>query len=147
MEKYDIHLLALAHVYSIPQLKQRCIRGLGERLTLENVVDLLQLSRLCNAPDLHLRCMKLVYSNFKAVEKTEGWKFLQDHDPCLELEVLQFIDEAESVRVTIMLQSFRFHLHTCPYILTWVLYFFHVKKSRGRRGRGGTGRSRDCTRS
>lgn len=107
MEKYDIHLLALAHVYSVPQLKQRCIRGLIQRLTLHNVVDVLQLSRLCNAPDLHLRCMKLVYNNFHAVEETEGWKFLQDHDPHLELDVLQFIDEAESVSLL------GFYLHAC----------------------------------
>ncbi|KAK4803935.1 hypothetical protein SAY86_003752 [Trapa natans] len=97
MEKYDIHLLALGHVYSVPQLKQRCTRVLGERLTLENAVDLLQLSRLCYAPDLHIRCMKLLSNtNFKALQQTEGWKFLQDHDPHLELQVLKFIDECES---------------------------------------------------
>lgn len=97
MEKYGIHLLALSHVYSVPQLKQRCTKGLGERLTIDNVVDVLQLARLCDAPDLYLRCMKLAASRFKAVEKTEGWKFLQDHDPWLELQILQFMDEAESV--------------------------------------------------
>ncbi|KDO69414.1 hypothetical protein CISIN_1g017954mg [Citrus sinensis] len=96
MEKYGIHLLALSHVYSVPQLKQRCTKGLGERLTIDNVVDVLQLARLCDAPDLYLRCMKLAASRFKAVEKTEGWKFLQDHDPWLELQILQFMDEAES---------------------------------------------------
>ncbi|KAM7471474.1 hypothetical protein LguiA_009657 [Lonicera macranthoides] len=96
MEKYGIHLLALSHVYLVPQLKQRCTKSLGERLTIDNVVDVLQLARLCDAPDLYLRCMKLVYTSFKAVEKTEAWKFLQKHDPQLELEILQFIDEAES---------------------------------------------------
>jgi hypothetical protein len=40
--------------------------------------------------------MKHVYTSFKAVEKTEAWKFLQKHDPQLELEILEFIDEAES---------------------------------------------------
>ncbi|KAI5665041.1 hypothetical protein M9H77_24364 [Catharanthus roseus] len=95
MQKYGIHLLALSHVYLVPQLKQRCTRGLGGRLTIENVVDVLQLARLCDAPDLYLKCMKLLSSNFKSVEQTEGWKFLQNHDPWLELEILQFIDEAE----------------------------------------------------
>ncbi|KAJ4712478.1 BTB/POZ and TAZ domain-containing protein [Melia azedarach] len=98
MEKFGIHLLALSHVYSVPQLKQRCSKGLGERLTIENVVDVLQLARLCDAPDLYLKCMKLVSSRFKAVENTEGWKFLQEHDPWLELEILQFMDEDESRR-------------------------------------------------
>ncbi|PON85246.1 Voltage dependent potassium channel [Trema orientale] len=95
LEKYGIHLLALSHVYLVPQLKQECRKDLGQRLTVENVVDVLQLARLCDAPDLYLKCMKLVSNHFKAVEATEGWKFLQDHDPWLELEILQFIDEAE----------------------------------------------------
>lgn len=67
------------------------------RLTIENVVDVLQLARLCDAPDLYLKCMNLVYSNFKSVENTEGWKFVSYHDPLLELEILQFIDEKELV--------------------------------------------------
>ncbi|KAF3438646.1 hypothetical protein FNV43_RR21410 [Rhamnella rubrinervis] len=96
LEKYGIHLLALSHVYLVPQLKQRCTKDLAQRLTIENVVDVLQLARLCDAPDLYLKCMKLVSKHFKAVEATEGWKFMQDHDPWLELHVLQFIDETES---------------------------------------------------
>lgn len=97
VEKYGIHLLALSHVYLVPQLKQQCTKGLGERLTIENVVDVLQLARLCDAPDLSLKCMKLIASRFKSVEKTEGWKFMQDHDPWMELQILQFMDEAELV--------------------------------------------------
>ncbi|XP_020218323.1 BTB/POZ and TAZ domain-containing protein 1 [Cajanus cajan] len=95
MERFGMHLLALSHVYMVPQLKQRCIKGLTQRLTTENVVDVLQLARLCDAPDLHLRCMKLLANNFKAVEATEGWKFLVNHDPWLELHILRFIDEHE----------------------------------------------------
>ncbi|XP_023878513.1 BTB/POZ and TAZ domain-containing protein 1-like, partial [Quercus suber] len=88
----------LSHVYSVPQLKQSCTKVLGDWLTMENVVDVLQLARMCDAPNLYLKCMKLVANHFKAVEKTEGWKFLQDHDPWLELEILHFMDEAESRR-------------------------------------------------
>ncbi|KAK6920594.1 Zinc finger, TAZ-type [Dillenia turbinata] len=95
MEKYGIHLLALSHVFFMPQLKQKCIKSLIERLSIENVVDVLQLARLCDAPDLYLKCMKLVTGHFKSVEKTEAWKFLQKHDPWLELEILQFMDEEE----------------------------------------------------
>ncbi|XP_022737119.1 BTB/POZ and TAZ domain-containing protein 1-like isoform X2 [Durio zibethinus] len=96
MEKYGIHLLALSHVYSVPRLKQRCTRGVSQRLTVENVVDVLQLARLCDVPDLYLKCMKQIAAHFKSVEETEGWKFMQDHDPWLELEILKFIDETES---------------------------------------------------
>ncbi|KAJ0231314.1 BTB/POZ and TAZ domain-containing protein 1 [Hirschfeldia incana] len=96
MENYGIHLLALSHVYMVTQLKQRCTKGVGERVTAENVVDVLQLARLCDAPGLCLKCMRLIHSKFKTVEQTEGWKFLQEHDPFLELDILQFIDDAES---------------------------------------------------
>ena len=97
MDKYGMHLLTLSHVYLVPQLKQRCIKKLIERLTIENVVDVLQLARLCDAPDLYLKCMKLLTNHFRAVEETEGWKFLQKYDPWLELDVLRFMDEDESV--------------------------------------------------
>ncbi|KAG5537034.1 hypothetical protein RHGRI_024469 [Rhododendron griersonianum] len=95
MGKYGIHLLALSHVFLVPQLKQRSTKAVGERLTIDNVIDVIQLARLCDAPDLHLKCMKLVSTNFKSVKKTEGWKFVQDHDPFFELQILQFIDETE----------------------------------------------------
>ncbi|PSR89487.1 BTB/POZ and TAZ domain-containing protein [Actinidia chinensis var. chinensis] len=95
MDKYGIHLLALSHVFLIPHLKQRSTKVLIERLMIDNVVDMLQLARLCDTPDLYLKCMKMISSNFKAVEYTEGWKFLQDHDPWLELKILEYIDETE----------------------------------------------------
>lgn len=103
LKKYAIHLLALSHVYLVPQLKQRCTRALAEHLTIENVVDVLQLARLCDAPDLHLKCMNMLLKNFNALQETEGWKFVQNHDPFLELQILQSIDESESV-------------HTLPYL-------------------------------
>ncbi|KAL3628929.1 hypothetical protein CASFOL_027975 [Castilleja foliolosa] len=98
MEKYGIHLLALSHVYAVQPLKRRCTSGLGKTLSVENVVDMLQLARLCDAPDLYLRCMKLLSNHFGAVEETEGWKFLQANDPYLELEILQSIDESELMK-------------------------------------------------
>ncbi|KAL9314047.1 hypothetical protein ACSQ67_019499 [Phaseolus vulgaris] len=95
MDKYGMHLLALSHVYMVKQLKQRCIKGLGDRASTENVVDVLQLARLCDAPDLYLKCVKCLTNRFKAVKETEGWRFLQNHDPCLELEILRFMEEDE----------------------------------------------------
>lgn len=81
----------------MPQLKQRCIKGLAERVTTENVVDVLQLARLCDAPDLYLKCIKLLTYHFKSVEQTEGWRFLHNNDPWLELDILRFMDEHEWV--------------------------------------------------
>ncbi|XP_023001280.1 BTB/POZ and TAZ domain-containing protein 1-like [Cucurbita maxima] len=96
LEKHGIHLLALSHVYMVPQLKAMCTKDLAQRLTIESVVDVLKLARLCNASDLYLKCMKFVADHFKFVEKTEGWQFIQDHDPWLELDILKFIDDTES---------------------------------------------------
>lgn len=101
MDKYGMHLLVLSHVYTVKHLKQRCIKGLGDRVSTENVVDVLQLSRLCDAPDLYLKCARHLTNRFKAVKETEGWRFLQNHDPCLELEILCFMEEHEKVMVTI----------------------------------------------
>ncbi|XP_042500747.1 BTB/POZ and TAZ domain-containing protein 1-like [Macadamia integrifolia] len=98
LDNYGIHLLTLSHVYSIRKLKQRCTRGLAARLNTDNVVDMLQLARLCDAPDLYVKCMKLLSKDFKGVEESEGWRFLQGHDPWLELEILQFLDDAESAK-------------------------------------------------
>lgn len=105
MEKYGIHLLVLSHVYLVPQLKQTCLEGLAKRVTVDNAIDVLQLARLCDAPHLYLKCVKFLSGNFKAVEKTEGWKFLQKHDPRLELEILQFIDDIESVCILYIFQN------------------------------------------
>ncbi|KAJ0938612.1 putative chromatin remodeling & transcription regulator BTB-POZ family [Helianthus annuus] len=116
MEKFGIHLLALAHVYMVPQLKTQCSKALIRRLTVENVVDVLQLARLCDAPDLYLKCMRLISNRFKPVEETEGWKFLQNNDPFLELEILKFIDESESRRKSTkkrMWQLFKLHSSIC----------------------------------
>ncbi|XP_026411190.1 BTB/POZ and TAZ domain-containing protein 1-like [Papaver somniferum] len=96
IDNYGIHLLALSHVFDVQKLKQRCTKGLSTRLMVENVVDVLQLARLCDAPDLYLKCMRFLSKEFKAVKRTEGWKFLRANDAVLELEILQFLDEIES---------------------------------------------------
>ncbi|CAJ1974995.1 unnamed protein product [Sphenostylis stenocarpa] len=101
MDKYGMHLLALSHVYLVTQLKQRCIKGLSERVNTENVVDVLQLARLCDAPDLYLKCVKHLTNHFKVVKETEGWRFLQNHDPCLELDILRLMEEHEKVIIAI----------------------------------------------
>ncbi|XP_047341560.1 BTB/POZ and TAZ domain-containing protein 2-like [Impatiens glandulifera] len=98
MDMYGFHLLTLSHVFSVPVLKQLCAKSLIQRLKINDAIDTIQIARLCDAPELYFRSMKLVSVNIKFVEKTEGWKFLQENDPWLELEILQFIDEIESRR-------------------------------------------------
>ncbi|XP_058749074.1 BTB/POZ and TAZ domain-containing protein 1-like [Vicia villosa] len=102
MKNYGIHLLALSHAYSVPKLKQSCVTSLSKLATIENVVDVLHLARLCDAPDLYLNCAMLIRKNFRSVKKTEGWKFLHTHDPCLEKDIVQFINEDKSKKKRMM---------------------------------------------
>ncbi|XP_078434707.1 BTB/POZ and TAZ domain-containing protein 1-like [Wolffia australiana] len=93
MQKYAMHLLALSHVYQLPRLKRACVGSLAERLSVDTIIDVLQLARLCDAPRLRVRCMKLLAAEFANVEKTEAWHFLQANDPHLELDILQYLHE------------------------------------------------------
>ncbi|KAL1323419.1 hypothetical protein HN51_033768 [Arachis hypogaea] len=105
MEKYGMHLLALSHVYAVPELKKRSVKAVGEHVTEESVVDVLQLSRLCDAPDLYLKCVKLVDDRFKKVERSEGWRFLQNHDPALELDILCLLDDNDNRKKRLMMRK------------------------------------------
>lgn len=96
--EHGMHLLALSHAYRVGWLKRAAERALSLRLTAEGVVDVLVLSQRCDAPRLHLRCLQLLSKDFAAVEQTEAWRFLQDHDPWLELHILQFLHHAHLVR-------------------------------------------------
>ncbi|PKA54638.1 BTB/POZ and TAZ domain-containing protein 1 [Apostasia shenzhenica] len=95
MERCGVQLLVLSHVYQVRWLKRACEEGLAARLTPEAVVDVLQLARQCDAAWLRVRCMKLIEKDFATVQKTEAWRFLQAHDPWLELDILQFIHETD----------------------------------------------------
>lgn len=99
MEKFVLHLLVLSHSFSVPSLKKVCV-NLLERcwLTTENVVDVLQLARKCDAPRLSLFCIRMIMRNFKTVSSTEGWKVMKRANPALEQELLESVVEADSVR-------------------------------------------------
>ncbi|XP_044978027.1 BTB/POZ and TAZ domain-containing protein 2-like [Hordeum vulgare subsp. vulgare] len=98
VEKYAEQLLVLAHAYRVPWLKLWCQEAIGSRLTPGTVVDALQLADLCDAPQLHLRCMRLLAKEFRAVERTEAWRFLRDNDPWQELDVLSRLHDADMRR-------------------------------------------------
>ncbi|XP_078154620.1 BTB/POZ and TAZ domain-containing protein 1-like [Carex rostrata] len=98
VEKYGMHLLVLSHVYQASWLKRRCEMMVANLLTSETILDVLQVSRLCDAPRLHLRCLKFIMKDFAAVQDTDAWRFLQENDPWLELDILQFMDETDLKR-------------------------------------------------
>ncbi|WOL16113.1 BTB/POZ and TAZ domain-containing protein 1-like [Canna indica] len=94
--EHGVHLLVLSHVYQVAWLKRTCERALASQLAAEGVVDVLVLARRCDAPWLHLRCMKLIAEDFAAVKRSEAWRFLQENDPFLELDILQAIQDTHS---------------------------------------------------
>ncbi|KAM1087994.1 hypothetical protein ACFX2B_013329 [Malus domestica] len=57
----------LLYVEFPSQLKHRCTKELGQRLTIKNVVDVLQLAKMCDAANLYLKCLKSAANHFKVV--------------------------------------------------------------------------------
>ncbi|PON50569.1 Voltage dependent potassium channel [Trema orientale] len=97
MKKFVLHLLVLSHSYMVPALKRVCIYFLEQDwLTKENIVDVLQLARNCDAPRLSLHCVRRVVKDFKAISSTEGWKVMRRVNPALEQELLESVVEADS---------------------------------------------------
>lgn len=109
MDKYGMHLLVLSHVYRVAGMKRASERGLARLLTADNVVDLLELAGECDAPWLAIQCMKVVAKEWPAVKKSEAWKFVQTHDPWLELRVLQLLEDFESVHFFYFYAFFPFY--------------------------------------
>ena len=99
MKKFVLHLLVLSHSYSVPSLKKVCVDLLEQRwLTTENVIDVLQLAKNCDAPRLSLICVRMIVKDFKTISLTEGWKVMKRTNPSLEQELLESVVEADSVR-------------------------------------------------
>ncbi|KAK9265584.1 hypothetical protein L1049_007416 [Liquidambar formosana] len=97
MKKLVLHLLVLSHSYSVPSLKRVCAHLLEQSwLTTENVIDVLQLARNCDAPRLSFICVRMVVKDFKTISSTEGWKAMKRANPALEQELLESVVEADS---------------------------------------------------
>ncbi|WVZ86149.1 hypothetical protein U9M48_032982 [Paspalum notatum var. saurae] len=91
-------LLALAHAYRVGWLKREAESAVCARLTADRAVDMLKLAGLCDAPRLRARCARLAAKDLAAVEASDGWRFARRHDPALELELLQLLDDADRRR-------------------------------------------------
>ncbi|CAN0863736.1 BTB/POZ and TAZ domain-containing protein 4 [Linum grandiflorum] len=97
MEEFVLHLLVLSHVFVVPELKRICIQRVEQGyLTTENVVDILQLALLCDAPRLSLICHRMIIKEFKEISCTEGWLAMKQSHPVLEKELLESILEADN---------------------------------------------------
>ncbi|KAI0492683.1 hypothetical protein KFK09_026959 [Dendrobium nobile] len=98
MNLYGVQLLALAHAYRIGWLKRLCEAAVGGRVGSDDVVEVMKLAQLCDAPQLRRRCLAVAAKDFASLQRTEGWRFVQNHDPRLELEILEFMAEREQRR-------------------------------------------------
>ncbi|KAI3459852.1 hypothetical protein Pfo_016515 [Paulownia fortunei] len=97
MKKFVLHLLVLSHSYVVPSLKRVCEHILEQGwLTKENVIDVLQLARNCDAPRVALFCLRMVVRDFKCISSTEAWKVMKRANPSLEQELLESVVEADS---------------------------------------------------
>lgn len=67
-------------------------------MTTENVVDVLQLAQLCDAPRLSLVCTRLITRDLKSISVSEGWKTMKKTNPSLEQTLLESLVEEDSVR-------------------------------------------------
>jgi len=98
MKKHFHLLLVLSHVFSVPSLKTVCIDQLERNfLAPDNVVDMLQLARLCDAPRLSLVCTRMIIGDFKTISLTDGWKVMRRVNPSMEQELLESLVEADTV--------------------------------------------------
>lgn len=98
MKKHVLPLLVLSHVFSVPSLKMVCIDQLERNfLAPDNVVDMLQLARLCDAPRLSLFCTRMIIGDFKTISLTDGWKVMRRVNPSMEQELLESLVEADTV--------------------------------------------------
>uniref|UniRef100_A0A0D9V8W2 TAZ-type domain-containing protein n=1 Tax=Leersia perrieri TaxID=77586 RepID=A0A0D9V8W2_9ORYZ len=92
-------MLEEAKVQDVPSLKRVCINQLEKSLlSPENVVDILQLARLCDAPRLSLVCTRMIIGDFKIITQTEGWRVMRQANPSLEQELLESLVEEDAKR-------------------------------------------------
>lgn len=97
MKKFVLHLFVMSHAFSVPSLKRACIKVLETTLlTMENVVDVLQLARQCDAPRLSFLCTRMIIKDFKTISASEAWKVMKQAHPNLEQELLESLVEADS---------------------------------------------------
>ncbi|PKI44898.1 hypothetical protein CRG98_034846 [Punica granatum] len=97
MEEFVLLLLVLSHAFVVPQLKQKCEWYLEKGLiNLENVIDIIQLALLCDAPRLSLICHRMIMRNFEDVSATEGWRAMKKSHPILEKELLESVIEDDN---------------------------------------------------
>lgn len=98
MKKFVLPLLVLSHSYSVPSLRRVCTRLFEQdRLNLDNIIDVLQLGRNCDASRLIVVCIRMIVRNFITISSSEGWEVMRRTNPTLEQELLQYVCDADLI--------------------------------------------------
>ena len=104
MKEYVLHLLVLSHVFVVPHLKTESEAQLENDLfSLETVIDVFQLSLLCDASRLAVICHRMTSDNFKDVSSTEGWRVMKEAHRVLERQILEVVGDANAVSIFIII--------------------------------------------
>ncbi|KAL8130211.1 hypothetical protein V2J09_019366 [Rumex salicifolius] len=83
--------------YEEDDMKKVCVEFMEQQwLTTENVIDVLQLARNCDAPRLSLICVHMIIKNFKSVSSSDGWRAMRRSNPSLEQELLESAVDSDS---------------------------------------------------
>ncbi|CAN8295435.1 unnamed protein product [Cochlearia groenlandica] len=97
MKTYVLHFLLLSHRYSVPSLKRVCVEVLDQGwINKENVIDVLQLARRCDASRISFVCVSMIIKDLASLSSTDGWKVMKMTDPLLEQELYEAVIEADT---------------------------------------------------
>lgn len=91
----------------IPQLKRICEQQIEHSLlNLDNLIDVFQLSLLCDASQLGFICHRMISNNFDEVTTTMGWKAMKKSHPLLEKQLLHLMADDHHVRIQFFIPLF-----------------------------------------
>jgi len=87
---FSLGLLAAAEKYQISSLKPICESSLEKKLTVGNVLQILQFAELYSAQKLKVKSIEFIVKNSVTITRTDEWqKFKQEATPSLGLELFE----------------------------------------------------------
>ncbi|KAL2652883.1 hypothetical protein R1flu_021011 [Riccia fluitans] len=88
IEKYGLEVLAACHKYEVPQLARVCSPMLGDMLTVENSLGILEHASLYDMSLLE-RCKEFIGSNLKKIVSNPGFEELAVRNPTLIVDLVR----------------------------------------------------------
>lgn len=85
------HLLTAADRYGLRQLRWLCESRISQGISVNSVAKILELAQRHQASQLKSACLKFAATNLEEVMKSEGFEYLKENCPSLQLELLQTV--------------------------------------------------------